>query len=615
MVRITQLVPMIAAITAVLTVQTAVAGPAADPAPVRYEAEDAVLTNQAEVVSLASASKGKYVAMKGGDVSFKVTAATAGFYTIWAYYSQTCDDSKKQNLVVNGSSVGELTFPGTGPFDGSTCGPLAFVNFKAAGKVKLSAGNNTVAITNSWGWVDLDYIEVGPYVAEPFNISGSLVTPNASPNARKMYQFLREKFQSKVISGVMTDRTAQDDGKYTPHTLNTQPEMAHIKTASQKQPALIGLDFMHSSGFKSGDMWFKGYTGGVMSLAEEMFKAGGFPIFCWHWKDPLGRKEAFYTAEGNTDASKVTDFDPAKIFTNAECTTVNQNSDEYKSVLRDIDSISGYLKQLADKNVAVLWRPLHEAAGGWFWWGRAKKPKPCKALWRLMFDRMVNHHKLNNLIWVWTCEESGDALEWYPGDEYVDIIGRDIYPNPDQRAKIHTSRVSNFEHLKELYGARKVIALSENGAIPYPDSLVADGAGWSWFMPWNQDFTTSVNTVADWNSIMNHSYVITLNQMPGWDKYELKPTSTRKTAPVASSARSRVSVTSGRNSLELNVKGMAVRSVELFDLRGAKIAVLSDSKLGDGKHTFSTTGLARQMCFVRVTGVDKRVTTLSVRIN
>ncbi|GBU23257.1 mannan endo-1,4-beta-mannosidase [Fibrobacteres bacterium R8-0-B4] len=610
--RITLSVRIIAAIA----VLTALAGPAAGQTPVRYEAEDATLANQAEVVPLASASGGKYVAMKGGDVSFRVNASAAGFYTIWAKYSQTCADSKIQNLVVNGTEVGTITFPGTGPFEGSTCSSPAFVSFKAAGKVKLSAGSNTVAIKNSWGWVDIDYIELGQYVAEPFNLSGSLVTPNASPNARKIYQFLREKFQNKVISGVMTDNTFQNNGQYTPHSINSQPEMAHIKSASGKLPVILGLDFMHSSGFKSGEQWFKGYTNAALALADSIFSAGGIPIFCWHWKDPLGRKESFYTVVGNPDTSKATDFDPAKIFTTAECTAPNTNSNEYKAAMADIDSISGLLKKLADKNIAVLWRPLHEAAGGWFWWGRDKKPKPCKALWRLMFDRMVNHHKLNNLIWVWTCEESGDALEWYPGDEYVDIIGRDIYPYPDQGARIHTSRVTNFEHLKELYSARKIIALSENGAIPHPDSLVADGAGWSWFMPWYGRFTTDVNTTAIWTQVMNHNYVITLDKMPGWANYQLSPTPICP-GPVSPSilARPLVSVKSHRNTLELNVKGIDVRSVALYDLRGARIAVLSNDKLRDGTYKFSTTGLARQMCLVRIIGVDKKVTTLSVRIN
>jgi len=64
-----------------------------------------------------------------------------------------------------------------------------------------------------------------------------------------------------------------------------------------------------------------------------------------------------------------------------------------------------------------------------------------------------------------------------------------------------------------------MIALSENGSVPSPENMIADGAGWSWFMPWYGNFVTQANTASDWNNIMNNSYVITLEDMPGWDSY------------------------------------------------------------------------------------------------
>jgi len=601
--RITQSVPIIMMLAAAAAL-TALAAPA-DPALARYEAE-AATGNNTKTADLASASGGKYVKMEEGSLSFNITAPAAGFYTVWILYSQTYDASKTQNFVVNGDLYGPpsgtIGFPQTGTKDG----PPVFTRLKAIGKVRFKSGANTFAIAKSWGYVDIDYIEVGPYVSEPFTISGSPVTPNASQNARKVYGFLRDNFQKKVISGVMTNTVTQTDGKYTPNTPDNQAEMAHIKTVSGKLPALMGLDFMHSTGKKADDEWYTGYTNGTLSLAEEFFKRGGIPIYCWHWRDPLKNDEEFY--------SEKTKFDLTKAFKGANYTetNLNESSAEYKGIVADIDRVAGYLKGLSDKGIPVLWRPLHEAAGGWFWWGRDKKPEPCRALYRFMFDRMVRHHGLNNLIWVWTTEESGRELDWYPGDDVVDIVGRDYYPNPDQRAKEHGSRVASFENIKTIFGAKKIIALSENGALPHPDSLVADGAEWSWFMPWYGDFTTDVNVPAIWKQTMNHSYVITLDKMPGWDKYNVTPIC--KMTQVAA-VKSRVSVISRRNSLELNVKGIDVRGVELFDLRGARIAVLSKDKLGDGKHNFSTNGLARQMCFVKITGVDKKITTLSVRIN
>ena len=90
------------------------------------------------------------------------------------------------------------------------------------------------------------------------------------------------------------------------------------------------------------------------------------------------------------------------------------NSADYKLLLRDMDAIAVQLQKFSDAGVPVLWRPLHEAEGGWFWWG-AKGPEPFKKLWRLMYDRFTNVHHLHNLIWV---DCSGTNPDWYPGDAY-----------------------------------------------------------------------------------------------------------------------------------------------------------------------------------------------------
>jgi mannan endo-1,4-beta-mannosidase len=177
----------------------------------------------------------------------------------------------------------------------------------------------------------------------------------------------------------------------------------------------------------------------------------------------------------------------------------------------DIDLIAGYLKQFKDANIPVLWRPLHEAAGGWFWWG-AKGAEPCKALWKLMFDRLVNYHKLNNLIWVWTSATDDKATTWYPGDAYVDVIGMDIYPGENQ----HGSQYLSFNSIKDLFGGKKIITLSECGSVPDPALMKDYGDTWSWFMPWNGDYTESDkhNGVAWWNKIFGYSNIITRDKMP-----------------------------------------------------------------------------------------------------
>ncbi|MBN1128288.1 MAG: hypothetical protein JXA71_04845 [Chitinispirillaceae bacterium] len=568
-------------VTAVVTLCTL-----ASAASNRYEAENAIVDiNMVQKVADATASGGFYVNMKDGALSFTVTVTAAGFYTLWTRYSQPFDAGGKiQNLTVNGASKGQISFP--------LCS--AFVTLKASSKVKLAAGANTIGITKSWGWVNIDYIELTPYVESPFTIPTTLVTPNASLNAHKIYGFLREHFQKKIVSGVMTNTVMRNDGRYTPNTVEEQTEVAWIINATGKTPALLGLDFMHGTGKASEGEWHRGYTAATISMAEDIFKKGGFPAYCWHWKDPSKTVEAFYSkSSGNTP---YVEFNLNKAFVDSTtCAAWSTGSAEYRAILADIDTISRYLKTLADKGVPVLWRPMHEASGKWFWWGYSGA-KPCVALYRLMFDRMVNHHGLKNLVWIWTSDEAGDALDWYPGDAYVDIIGRDYYYYP--REANHGSLVASFEKVKEIYGGKKIIALSENGSVPHPDSLVGDGAGWSYFMPWYGDYTMDGwahdNTAADWNSIMNHTYVITLDKMPGWDKYVVPVT-------VASHRhlRSAISIVERHGSLNVRL-AIPANSVELYDLQGSRVAVLNKTALSAGTHRFSLKGIAKALYLVRI---------------
>lgn len=555
----------------------------------RYEAESAIVdANSVVQVTSASASGGSYVNMKEGTLSFSVTAPTAGPYTLWANYSVDDPNGKIQNISVNGVSAGQASFPLS----------VEFKTIKASAKIVLKAGANTISITKSWGWVLLDYIEVTDYVPVPWQVVNSLVTPTPSANAKKMMGFLYENFGKKTISGVMTSDVMLTDGKNTPMTLETQTEVKWIKTASRKQVALLGVDFLHGTGKSSDQGWYQGYTNGTLALAEEIFQKGGIPIFCWHWKDPLKNAEAFYTP-GRNNGSGETNFNLNKAFadsaTHAEWNTA---SPEYTAMLADIDIVAGYLKKLADKDVPVLWRPVHEAAGGWFWWG-SKGSAATKKLWQLMFDRLVNHHKLNNLIWVWTSDESGSALDWYPGDASVDIVGRDFYFDPRQSSN-HSSLVGSFEKLKDFFGARKIVTLSENGAVPYPDEMLADGANWSWFMSWNLDWAMDGwnhdNTAADWNTILNHDYVLTLDEMPGWASYTPPP----YTTVIQGNKQIKFGMHYAQGILQIALARGTTTEVGVYSIQGRNMQQVHKGYLSAGEHAFSLSTLSPGIYVIRV---------------
>ena len=441
----------------------------------RYEAEDAIPADDHEIETLtdAKASGGKYVDMGSGNLLFNVDMPKDGYYTLFINYKLPSDRTNKiQNLTLNGNSAGQVSFGLTDEF----------TVIKGAGKIKLSKGKNTIGIEKSWGWVQIDYIEITEFEATPWNISPTPVTPEPTESAQKLYGFLLENFGKRTISGVMTERPFENNGQYTPQDFTTQTELSYINKASGKNVALVGFDFLHATGAKSDEQWYQGYTHASLEMAKTVWKAGGIPAFNWHWKDPMKEVEAFYTqSSGNTP---YTEFSITKAY-DSEAKKWKTESDEYKAIVRDMEIVADSLLTLQKEGIALIWRPLHEASGAWFWWG-TDGAEPCVALYKLMFDTFVNKKGLHNLIWVWTTDEATDALDWYPGDEYVDIVGRDYYYYP--REANHASLISSFEKVKEMYGAKKIVTLSENGSVPYPDSMKADGANWSWFMPWYGDY-------------------------------------------------------------------------------------------------------------------------------
>jgi mannan endo-1,4-beta-mannosidase len=172
--------------------------------------------------------------------------------------------------------------------------------------------------------------------------------------------------------------------------------------------------------------------------------------------------------------------------------------------------------RLEERGIPVLWRPIHEASGRWFWWGD-HGTGPYLALWRLLYDRLVNHHGIHNLIWVW----NGQHRAWYPGDQYVDIIAEDIYD---------TERDYEPQEAKYLAATRyttmpKIVALSETGALLDPDRLAASRADWGWFMAWSGDFVTAQT----WNEdtmkrkVYGHQLIVTLDELPDLDVEGRRP--------------------------------------------------------------------------------------------
>ena len=152
-----------------------------------------------------------------------------------------------------------------------------------------------------------------------------------------------------------------------------------------------------------------------------------------------------------------------------------------------VDVAAGVLLRLQDAGVPVLWRPYHEMNGPWFWWGG--RPERYRVLWRLLHERLVHHHGLRNLVWVWSPNSAYGSAEpfgpWFPGGDVVDALAVDTYGGHWER--------EHYDALLELADGRPV-GFGEVGALP-PLDVLDEQDRWCWFTAW-ADLLASENDPA-----------------------------------------------------------------------------------------------------------------------
>lgn len=406
------------------------------------EAESGVLTGTSITTATPGYSGSGYVTgfdATGDSVRWTFTAS-GGLYALRIRF-RTPYGEKGFDATLNGATTSGM-FPPS----------IAFATF-AAGLVELTNGINSLQVSGGWNWYEIDRAELIPTnaPAPPLPVPATLVNANAT-------------FAAKML---MADLVAAY-GKLTWSGQHQTNDAIYVLGISGRKPLIISGDLIDYSPTRVQ------YQGMPAIYTEQMIveeRLGHVQALCWHWNAPtnlLNTTNHPWWSGFYTDA---TTFDIAAAL-------ANTNSTEYAMVLRDMDAIAVQLKKFASNNIPVLWRPLHESEGGWFWWG-AKGPEPFKQLWRLLYQRLTTQHGLHNLIWVLSSEDPA----WYPGDDVVDVVGVDGYPT-DKSDPLS----SRWQALLTRFNGKKLIALTEFGGVPDIEKMQRFGVYWSWFAPWTGSY-------------------------------------------------------------------------------------------------------------------------------
>ena len=303
------------------------------------------------------------------------------------------------------------------------------------------------------------------------------VNPNASPEARELLEYIYSISGKQTLAGQHCAPLAGD----------TRLAIVHRRTG--KYTPVFGQDF----GFSYPGYWDGiNYRQRIVDDAILRSRDGFIITLMWHAVRPTEDEPVTFkeSVQGELSDEEWKDL----------VTPGTEINERWRS---QVDVIAWFLKQLRYADVPVLWRPYHEMNGGWFWWGKKEGEDGYKKLWQMMYERLVNFHGLDNLIWVYNTNEYKNGVDrhdtYYPGDDFVDIIATDVYTEAfDQE---------NYEQMIELAGS-KPIALGEVGNPPSLDILEKQ-ARWTWFMRWDEG-SREIN----YRELINSEQVLSLDELP-----------------------------------------------------------------------------------------------------
>ena len=300
---------------------------------------------------------------------------------------------------------------------------------------------------------------------------------NLSASGREVLDYLESVYQKKMLAGYNVYVHTPDDYEQT-----------------AKRAAIWGRDIR--------------WLGDASEVIAHAKKHRYILTLHWHW---------FFNEDSAWRGRREHPADVGRI--------VTPGTEEHKQVMKELAAAADTLEKLADGDIPVLWRPLHEIDGGWFWWTDRETPENTARLWRLMFDYFTKERKLDNLIWVYSAGVGKKKTfeyrkRFYPGADYVDISGIDIYGVDFQK---DIDAYWDYYDVMARVSPGKMLVCGEGDAIPDPDKTQAGTLPrWLYTLPWWG--APSSRRPADWATFtMRHEHIITLDEMPPLGKDNIAP--------------------------------------------------------------------------------------------
>ena len=364
----------------------------------------------------------------------------------------------------------------------------------------FESGETNLKFTVESGSVDIDYILVENSMrasGESYVIGSACTNPNASLKVVNTVKYFSEVFGQLIL-------TAQNVSPA------SNAEIEAVYNATGRYPAIRNTEIAFATLDSEED---KQRVEDEKEIALKWSEDGGILGYTWHWYSPNIRHSVnagdfnLNAAFGNQridDIAMLTDDAKTALETNGYL------APEMSSLLDDIDKMAELFKQYDEAGAVVLFEPIPNGDTGAYWWGDSAENY--KALWQIIFTRLCKYHKIHCPVGVW----SGSNMDYYPGSNYVDIVGQSFFEQSD------ASFAGRFQAVTSILPTQKMIAVTACDVMPNIDKMYRDNALWLWTAPAAGDYTLnmngalseSYNTVKYMKDFYNHKYTVARDELP-----------------------------------------------------------------------------------------------------
>ena len=446
------------------------------------------------------------ITVKAKDFAGNISAASTSI-------DAPTSDCKAYQLTINGGKGSGSYNSGKSVVITANAAPSGMIFDKWTGApegTNINLSITTIVIPETDLEISATYKQIDPT---------PLLDTAATPETVALWNYLKSVYGQKMLTGCWTE--TQFGGN------------DNVEKCAGETPAIWGQDMNSWYRNRTEQNWINTWNTNIQGF-KTAHKRGQILQVNWHWQMPSSKVNGAYTRDawGKDAAGNV------QMMTNQQWKDiVTPGTSLYNTMIEDVDyHVVNFLKKIVDdkgKPIPIIFRPLHEIDGGWFWWTCTSDPTKTAELYKILVDRIMNYHHVHNLIWVFNPGVICNGGSWppyqnselprrkafYPGDDFCDITGIDLYDfDPAVRgtyAGTGKTYRDAFNMMKAI-APEKMIALCEAEGLPDPAKCFTDPdyAPWLYCLPWFSDkySDNSSGTTRDlcaWNKIQFKSeYVI-----------------------------------------------------------------------------------------------------------